>query len=377
MKHSLLYPEFTMKNKIHANHSVPIITLFSPNPEKTAHLISRGLDSKKKVSHLRTELKAELRKQIDIHQPKLLFISAEGLSGMKFGRKDLNAMKTYFKYEYGHQVQFQIIMILRNPVHWYPSIIQQQLKGIHTLESSKNIWQTKSKGYFKQAVKKFTDTFGYEQTTVLRFEDVIKYPNGMASGVLEASGLKKVKLTVKKSLKKKNASMSMEIATLLSGINESVPKIKGPSLNTERKGFKIQHMLGIPGVKFTIDPSLLRALLEQTKADMDWCFKTFGLKPYKSHNIPSKHSQNVWSIRTLFQILTRFLAFPPKIRTSIVQTLKHVSEDSLQHIYLSQRLKWKSVFAVIWFFEKVAPCTDLFLWYDSTLRKAYRNVVRT
>lgn len=373
-KRNILYPEFSINNRVFTNHSVPLLIQFASNPEKIHHVIIRGLGSRHKVLKQKAVHLADLKRQIAESKPDTLLISAEGLSSQKFKIQDLKAMKAYFEEHYGN-VQFQVILTLRNPVKFFPSIIQQQLKGLQTLHSSHERWLALSDGFFKKIVENFIDVFGYEHITLVKFEDLIKHPKGMACAILEALGYEDIKLSRKRTVHK-NSSMSLEACALMSSINATVPKIIVNKFNPDRKGFKSTKIIHIPGEKFVLNAKLLQKIVEPTKDDLDWCCETFNLEPYSNLDIPDEHPKKVWASRTFIPLLFHYLSFPPKIRKSITHTLKSESRAPEQQIYQSQKLKWATIFGVIGFLDLSARCTDLFLWYYSPLRKVYRALVK-
>jgi len=362
----VLYPKLTLKGKPVSNHSVVFNNLFTDSPERNHQHIMHRLDTEEKVESQKKTTIMEIESQIKKFSGNTLFFSAESISSNKYNEQALHRIRSFFTEITNHDVELGILMSIRNPYKFYPSIIQQQLKGGMNLSIAFDKWLDLCADYFQNITLRFERIFGKDQVKIVRFEDFIKSEEGLVGATLKHAGLQKsfVTQSVFTKTKRSNPSMSQEASWILSNINEDIPKIVGSTANPERKKFKIRRVLEIPGQRFQLPPERLKLIVEKSKEDLDWVCDRYDLKKYTVGNADfattDSATNEYWSAKTLRYIVSRLLFFPPKVRESIHHTLHQHSKPST--------MKWAASLVLSKGIMMIAPIYDYFFWINGPVR---------
>lgn len=265
-------------------------------------------------------------------------------------------------------------MTIRNPYKFYPSIIQQQLKGGMTISLAYNKWVDLCADYFQNITIRFERIFGSDQVKIVRFEDSIQSEEGLVGATLIHAGLQKHVVTQSVFTKsmQSNPSMSQEASWVLSSINEDIPRLIGSTANPERKKFKTRRVLDIPGQRFQIQSDQLQTIVEKSKEDIDWVCDRYDLKKYTVGNADfattDSATNGYWSAKTLRYIVARLLFFPPKVRESIHHTLHQHSKPS--------SIKWTASLFLSKGVMMIAPLYDYFFWINGPVRNWIRATIK-
>lgn len=370
----VLYPKLTLSGKPVSNHSLVFDNLFTVSPERNHHHIMHGLDTAEKVESQKKITIKEIESQIKKFSGNTLLFSAESISSIKYNEQALHRIRSFFTEITNHDVDLSILMSIRNPYKFYPSIIQQQLKGGLSVSLSYKKWLDLCCDYFQNIILRSERIFGKDQVKIVRFEDSIKSEVGLVGTILMYAGLPKRFVTQPAftRITRSNPSMSQEASWILSNINEDIPKIVGSTANPERKKFKIRRVLEIPGQRFQLPPERLKLIVEKSKEDLDWVCSRYELKKYTVGNADFTSADSAtngyWSAKTLRYIVARLLFFPPRVRESIQRTLHQHSKPS--------SIKWVASLFLSKGIMMIAPIYDYFFWINGPVRNWIRATIK-
>ena len=291
-KMGYLYPEFRMGKKCIANHSIPVYSMFCSEPEKYHINIMFGYTDPASINNLHKEYYNQLTSQINNFPGENLIISGEDISRLQ--DKELGKLKEFLVSITCPKVVIVVLLVIRDPVDWYRSLVQQWVKMsrisleirnsfIHSAELSLNVLTT------------VRQVYGGENVRCSKYEDMIKQKSGIFAVFLNALN---VKVDENEGLILKseflNTSISYESFMILNSIFRIYPKIINNQINPIYTDFLLNSLYQIPGVKFRLSEENCLLAWESLSVLINSFLKKYELPPYEYMEIPKTDDTVKW-----------------------------------------------------------------------------------
>ncbi len=207
----LLYPELN-----NSNHSVAFYSKFS-NKRLTYHINTRQNLKIEDINKINKECFSRLSKEINETDCDKVLISGEDISVLT--EEELCSLKGWFESNIIADLEFEIIVYIRNPIDWTSSNIQELVKN-----GIKNIHQAHELGYLqciKEKVLMLSNVFGNEKIKTLIFEDECKKEGGLITSFYSHLGIDKSIINEIKACRA-NESLSLDELFIYSIYNDLV-----------------------------------------------------------------------------------------------------------------------------------------------------------
>lgn len=194
-----------------ANHSEPLISVFSSNYLEYRNFIIQGFNQKK-IKDLRKTTLSKLTSQISKDRNQMI-LSGEDLSDLK--EDDIKKLIEFFNEK---NIELVVIAYLRNPRDWRKSIFQQKIKGG---ESNIKLAFVKNFRLIKR-LKRFQSVFGSSKIIIKDFNK-----SELKNGCVVEDFCSELKINPPNQIINANESLSLPAIKLLFLFNNSVPISSG------------------------------------------------------------------------------------------------------------------------------------------------------
>ncbi len=233
------------------NHSVPIYSLFTENPEKYHFHIRRGR-SEKEVERLNAESADQLLEELSLNRD-ILVISGEDISTLS--TDGVNAMLEFIA---PHTEKITVVGYLRDPIGFASSALQQYITGGTSVIAV-------PKPEYKNRFQAFVNSPLVDSVELLRFD-----PSSFKNSSVVADFCERFSIPIGKVKEKRtNESMSLECAKLVLHFNEHcLPTSGSPTLHTAKLQFIACLKNRIQGPKFKAPLSWVMDGIEED--DVEW-----------------------------------------------------------------------------------------------------------
>lgn len=237
------------KERIVANHSTPLLTVFGTNPVQNRQVIKWNLDDLEKEV-------LSYRKQLDLisNTEKNLIISGEGLS--TFPKQDIVKLVEYFK---AKGFGIKPIVAVRTPLSFHCSSVQQRVKG------GGNVDFTKLNSQINK-VKKLQSIFG-DELQFVSFEDLCGNSLGPVLSLLRWMQVDTDNIAQHK-MNESVGNLYVRVQNILNTYN---PKIRNGRLN--RLHFDVPKL---GGRKFTLNQNEQSLISKELELENQWMYTHLG-----------------------------------------------------------------------------------------------------
>ncbi len=243
------------------NHSIPICTLFSGNPERhVAH--KSNLRDMADVAAYRARVRARLESAIEGAQERTLIISGESISLLS--RPDLSHLHDYLD---DHFDRVDVVAYVRSPAGFMSSAFQQRVKG--RLDQFQPEAQYCN---YEKCFSKFDDLFGRENVRLWHFS-----PESFPGGCVVQDFCARLGINLPKGrIIRSNESLSRHAVALLYCYRKFGKEFGSVDM-TAQEGQRLGNILGaLAAGKFRFSPDLIRPILERNRADIEWMEARLG-----------------------------------------------------------------------------------------------------
>jgi hypothetical protein len=254
------YPIFSNYAHNHlANHSIPIYSLFSSEPENY-HINKRfGLNAQKVNEGYHSELERALSSSFET-----MILSGEDISILR--ENELRGFKDFLA---ARCEQIEVIALIRAPYSFAVSSMQQQIKGgSRAMESF--IYRDA-----RQSVRNLRAVFGRD-ICFLPFEKARQHQYGIVGTLLECMGLPDDLIASVRQVRL-NKAASNEAVRLISAINARYPLVTAQGPGERRYQGDIDLLWNLPGVPFQVSLHELSASREKLDRECCWLSANLGL----------------------------------------------------------------------------------------------------
>jgi hypothetical protein len=243
----------------HGNHSLPIYSLFSDQPER--HHLHQNAGRNQEAIRLYNE---SVGKRLDSSASALgrrtLLISGEDIAVLN--RADLVKMRKYLEARFD---EVEIVAYVRAPAGYITSSFQQKIKGgrVNSFDLA-DMYRS-----YRASFEKFDAIFGREHVHLWKF-DPSKFPNGDV--VQDFCARLDISFLNRKAVRL-NESLSRQAVAALYTYNRfadqnGANRLKGRDLVTLGKL--------LDGDKFRLSAEALRPVLEANRSDIEWMEARLG-----------------------------------------------------------------------------------------------------
>jgi hypothetical protein len=327
ISHGYLYPVFDIDGTTINNHSIPLFSLFSKNPQSYHPNISRGYDSMDKIQILHESYKTQFVRQLERFEGENLIISGEDISVLD--PEGIENLKNYLIQSTNAEVAIKVILFCRNPITYARSHIQQCVKGGSVLEDEIDAYFSFVRTHYQTRLANFLTAFPKDSITVARYEDAISHQYGLLGGFLSAI---RADPRLAKGFDKKmlNKSLSYESIIIINAINKNLPRFKDNAPNPQRSGYRHDLIRRISGTKFDFDAEFNRRIWTESHEDMCWLHENFSSSEY-TFNESDVSRNELWSMSVLEQFHTLLPKQPAIIRSIVLSEISLEKERNENH----------------------------------------------
>lgn len=315
------FPIFKVRGEVIANQSWYFATVFGDQPWDYHLNVSKGYCSKEKTELLRKDFLAQFLDGVESSEAETLILSAEKISIMN--QRELHRIKDLLKNHLAEEGGVSICCFIRNPVEYEQSVIQELVKGGHTLVEAISSAVNSSQNRINRVLSKFERVFGSDSVNVYSFDDVIRSQQGLEqffwSNVLGLQGKAGSKVKVK------NVSLAYESCLIMSQLGY----FHGRDINVVLDGSLEQRdrqvLAQIRGTKFLIDETTREKLEELTRADSDYLKSEFGFQLSNRRGVLT--SKDCWGEDALYSIARIFSRLSLQARSAVLHVIKEEKQQ--------------------------------------------------
>lgn len=259
-KHGWNFPVFYLGERRITNHTIPLVGLIDPNN----HVAVRwGLDP----LEAREEFEQQMQALVCSEEPQRLLLSAEGVSEW-----DLKRLPALYKYLRGLNVRLRLVAVVRDPMEWIQSLVQQYVKMGRVLET---INFANMAVNLKNRFVRLERVFG-DDLVVLDFEKLKAHKGSVVGGFLHDIGFSD-KLLGQLKFIRVNESWSDEAIRMASYINRELPLYDDNKMNVGRSDKDLHCLEKLPGEKYRLSPEQYADALEQMTPVGQWLQDRYGV----------------------------------------------------------------------------------------------------
>ncbi|HCM0843417.1 TPA: hypothetical protein N2782_001398 [Vibrio parahaemolyticus] len=221
------YPCFTWEDRLISNHSIPIYSLFTEQPD----LYSINIDWQCPAEEVNTHYKAQLDRALEF--PNVI------LSGEDISTLSVDALKKLKSYLECKGFEIEVLGLVREPYEFWNSATQERIKNGSKASSISFMGVSV---YLSNLLQVFSNVRFFD------FKDACAHSNGPVGFFLDACGI-----DVEMEPVRSNDGMCAKAISLLEHFNQRYPKFVGAQLNPERPQYVFNWLSWIHGKPFKLD----------------------------------------------------------------------------------------------------------------------------
>jgi hypothetical protein len=240
----------------------------------------------KEVEERRKGYLDSLDEEISSSEWETLLLSAEGISSLR-------ESEVARLHEWGDRYasEWTVLVCVRHPVNWVPSVMQERLKQGETLQQ---LYENPPKPRYHQRISNSISVFGRENVRVFDFDSAAKSAGGIVGSFAEQAGLAEATRDFLSSRAvRANESLSLEAAHVLDSLNRQRPifvdNVRAP--HRAGPGHELSYIRRIEGQKFHVPDSIKDKIRSQSREDIEWLNETFVLDLYRDITEPAARTE--------------------------------------------------------------------------------------
>lgn len=341
-----LYPEFRAGDISISNHSIPFYSLFREQPEKYHFNVSCGYTNSEAINTLHEDYGRQLRRQIKGFKGETLVISGEDISHLQ--KDELEKLRRYFLEMTHPGASFQVVLMCRHPVSRFRSFLQASICNFGIPMNKAIEYHLLRNKLYSNITSNFSEVFGRENISVIKYEDAITYRHGPAGALLAVID-RDLPDKIKPDIVRENPTHTYETVALLDSVNRTFPQTLGYELHPERMVALNQLLAEMPGQKFMLPKGLSEKIWQNMAEDVNWLCAEFSLQPYNFLNEDIQVASEIWNNKTLLYLKTVFFGFSDPQKKDVLTTL--LDELSVNRKSFTFN-KIQQVFGFVMFYSK-------------------------
>ncbi len=287
----LLRQEGVLYPSLAANLSNALGTICTKVPRNQMANKAAGFTTEERAARIaaqRERFRNSLDAEISSLEWNTLLLSAEGVSS--FSVSELEKLR-----EWGEKYssEWTVLVCVRHPVDWTPSVVQELLKYGHTLQQ---IYEKPPTANYRAQISRAISVFGQENIRVFDFDEASESDGGIVGAFAQQVGLSAPSRDFLASRTvRRNESLSLEAARILDSLNRQRPMFVDDVMAPRRTQPKdeIDYLRRIKGRKFDVPDSVKEGIRSRSREDVAWLNETFGLDLYRdvTDSAPQAHSR--------------------------------------------------------------------------------------
>lgn len=257
------------------NHTNDLCTAFLDDPRSHISNKMAGLTDLDQLKSIAANIRSSFEAEIAKSAPETILFSAEGFSNLSHSE-----LGKFRDWALNLADEISVIYIVRNPLRYVTSVVQQHLKGGEVLE---DMYQNPPMPNCKGRINNAIAAFGREAVSVHTFEDMVKCPDGVTGFFLDKIGAPKSKANeaILKAQTFENESLSHEAALILSSLNRQRPAFVNGQRGERRTLSELGLIQNIKGRKFYLPDDVRKNVVDLSMADIAWLEENFGIDQYR------------------------------------------------------------------------------------------------
>jgi hypothetical protein len=312
LRSSILYPI-----SFGGNHGQTFYSMFCDKPEIFFSNIIAGL-TKSQIDEKNLGFKNQLIEEINNCDQENLLISGEAFSLLP--TKNLADLKD-FLIEITHpNVDFEVIIFVRNPVNLIISDLQQGIKmEFNTYEHELKYRYSIIKDLFQKRLSPTFDVFKASEVKICAFETAVKHQFGPVGYFLETIGFDE-KTISEFLIDKYNESICSEAVDVLSFINKQLPLYRNGKIGKGRSYSDTRKLKNIGRNKFDVPLDEKMTLYQNAQDDIAWLHHNTGID-YRNLKFTDNYKETIIDIKLINQYKSIFHELSFELQTLIIRYL--------------------------------------------------------
>lgn len=220
------------------------------------------------------EIKNEIIKKLNQNANDLI-VSDEFL--ITLSQNELNVLKELFQENSKYELEFVVVILIRNPISYIDSAYQQSVKGGHKFDKQLDI----AINYFvehiyRKAIEdRFCVVFGRENTYVYSFEILIKTESGIVGGFLQAVGMDEIEID-KLTIIRTNDSLTQIGTEVVEELNKQFRDLTKKDIDFYKSPY-IELLYALKGEKFKLEYDKMEEYLKNIDQDLEWLKNEYNI----------------------------------------------------------------------------------------------------
>ncbi len=252
--------------KLDPNNGFGIYSAFSKHPENFHVNLSKGL-SMAEIDEYNSFVKQEIINELN--KDDRLLISGEDIIALDYD--ELDNFRKFVEECTEHEIKWNVIMYLRNPVQflssWYQQMVQLGVPVVY-----KNNFDRDIERYYAIPERVVT-IFGKHNVTVYEFEKSLDNRHGLTGKFFERLNIDIDKINYIRV----NERLSQEATNIAIFMNDKQPLIIDGKVSENRHRFDVVPLFKIKGSKFSLGKNQLYKNLESMHNDFIWIRDNLGI----------------------------------------------------------------------------------------------------
>lgn len=259
----VLYPA------LHRNYSQALYSAFAEQPEQYSVNIRNGLDTPAKVALVNEENLQALLKECAASTATQLILSGEDLSllssaGLQRLRDWLSPLAE----------EMCVVCALRDPLKWSVSAAQSRIRGGHSY-AEVNLEPPLQRA--RQRLQRCAQVFGETGIKLIDFDAALQGEGGLPGAFFDVLGLPRSWVSGKP-VQRRNESMSLEAAYLISSLNQDLPLYVDGKLGQRRFKDDIREMIQqTAGRPFALTATAMQKIKDCSEPESAWLEDKFAI----------------------------------------------------------------------------------------------------
>jgi asparagine synthase (glutamine-hydrolysing) len=335
-KAGFLYPEFRAGDIPICNHSIPFYSLFCKEPEKYHINVSLGFTTNEAIQQLHHNYCQQIIVQLADFCGETLIISGEDI--WLLATNELKNLKAWLTKITNAEVNIRVVLLCRHPVSRFRSGLQGSVCAFGLpMEKAieRNLRRTL---FYRNLITAFSEVFGRESITVLKYEDAIRHsfgPAGAFLALLDKDLPDKIKLT----LQHDNPASKYETFVLLNAINQTCYSTLGYELQPQRMAELNELFREMPGQKYMLPQGLSKKVWKALSEDANWLCREFSLPEYRFLNEDLKPDSDIWSPETIDFVNDSIHKIQPEYCNILITLINEIESN---HSNINQKKNYMS-----------------------------------
>ena len=325
------------------NHVAILRFIFSPNPPPLGNRNYGKPISKRRHKKDVNFLSKKLLKVMNTTECKTLILSGE-CSEVFLQDSAIENLKDYIRqYFQSNDIDVKIILLIRNPLSWFISSLQQKQFGGRYLRSD-DFFESRIKQY--EGIIKLKNYFP-DSIALLNFDEFCLDKDGLVGGVLKAIGFPEGELA-NIAFFRSNDSRSMEVMEFVNYIESVQPLLPHSNfkfMNPNRTIIDLTCIKGIKGEKFDLPHQSKIELWERMRETVENLKKNTGID-FTDYKVPISTAKETWNEQTVQEFINAF----PKL-SIVIQKLflkffemkyAQTAQVKFKQLYFKGSIPWKT-----------------------------------